>query len=391
MSANSHEDVTVVISTFNRCAFLPEAIESILSQTISPKRVIVVDDGSTDTTRFAVQPYLGEVEYFYKENGGKARALNSVLASIESKYVWFFDDDDAAYPSALSDLISKFNANDNLGFVFGSFDVAKTDGPLLDANARSVAYGYSNDSNAQQRLRLFRECTVMMSGSLIKTDLVRALGGLNEELVRCQDYDLMVRLAAISEFEYCGSSVYVWREHEGLRGTESNRHADQNRVKVWAKFNEPIGLFIRYRLSIDSFASNGKCQLLTSLAIRESLINRAWVLGPKLPLLYAVSDIKEAFQVEVANDLSPIELDTLSNIFHHDFVSYRQVGALFKLVSLCKSYQGCIALIHISKGIYWIGRCNGRFIGDVRFVSVSLILMSIARFFKAFLRSPKSI
>src|SRR3982751_5606096 len=94
-------DVTVVISTYNRSRYLPEAIESILAQSIRPVRFVVVDDGSTDSTSSVVASFGDLVEYVRKDNGGKAHSLCFVMPSVTTKYVWFFDDDDAAYPAAL--------------------------------------------------------------------------------------------------------------------------------------------------------------------------------------------------------------------------------------------------------------------------------------------------
>lgn len=384
MFLQSDSDVTVVISTFNRCRFLPEAIQSILSQTVRPRRVVIVDDGSTDDTKLVVDGFVGSVEYVYLNNGGKARALNSILPSIITEYVWFFDDDDAAYPNALEVLLNKMLCGNLLGFVFGSYDVVKTDGQLLGTTARAVPYKHENESCKHQRLCLFRECTVMMSGALIRTDSVRRIGGFNEALVRCQDYDLMVRLAAHAEFGYCGRSVYMWREHEGLRGTQQDFHADQNRVKVWAKFNEPIGRFLRYRIPVDLLSFQENWQDFPVL-VREALINRAWVLAPKLPLYFAVHDLLEAFKIREIRSLNSAEIKRLESVFHHDFICFRNAIDLLGLFPLCLSLQGSVALIHICKGIYWIGLGSTSFLTRARFFLVCGLLVCAARLSKILL------
>lgn len=389
MLFDNDSDVTVVISTYNRCKFLQEAIQSILSQTVIPSRVIIVDDGSTDDTKSVIEQFGGGVECVVLRNGGKAKALNFVLPLIKTKYVWFFDDDDAAYPDALENLLSKIVCGDQFGFVFGSYDVVKTDGGLLASEARSVPYGYETEPIMDQRLRLFRDCTVMMSGALLRTNLVKLIGGFNEELIRCQDYDLMVRLAAISDFSYCGKSVYMWREHEGLRGTKNNSHSDESRVKVWAKFNEPIGRFLRYRVPINMFSGNDKLFDVPD-SIREALINRAWVCAPKLPLHYAVSDLREAFRTPENRSLRATELEKLEGVFHHDFVSFRNTIDLIGLLPLCFRFQGCVALNHITKGIYWIGQSNSSILTRSRFTLVSWFLALAAVMCKIVLHRNRS-
>lgn len=375
-------DVTVVISTFNRANFLPEAIESILAQHVRPARIVIVDDGSSDETQQVVKPYLLEIEYIRKENGGKARSLNFILPSINTEYTWFFDDDDAAYPEALEHLLTPLDNNPNLGFTFGSFNVSDHDSKLLQAASRPVPYLFANEPISQQRLKLFRDCTVMMSGSLLRTDAIHAVGGLNEALIRGQDYDLMVRLAVQFDFTYCGSAVYVWREHHGVRGSANMQHTAANRLAFWAKYNEPIGYYLRYKLALTRFAIDPDKLDYEQKEIRSALIRRAWALAPKLPLILPVNDIIEAFEIEPSQSINLLEFKLLEDTFHHDFVTYRAAGVLLHLWRLVLTRPGYKALESLSRGLYWIGRKESRLFNRVRFMSVAIVLFCASKLAK---------
>lgn len=361
-------DVTVVIATFNRANYLPEAVSSLLNQTLPPKRLIVVDDGSTDNTQEAVGCFGDRIEYIRKENAGKAKALNLVLPSIDTEYVWFFDDDDAAYPDALAHLISTLSYSSDLAFAFGDHDLAETEGSLLDAKRRHLPYPHANKCDAWQRLHLLRECTLMMSGSLLRTSHVRALGGLNESLVRGQDYDLMVRLASHFSFRFCGKSVYVWREHNGIRGTAHEKHTSDDRIRAWAHFNEPIGHFLLNQLPVDSFRPP-TCSPNIQHLKRKTLIVRAWVLATKLPAQFAVSNLTAAFDEAPSAALDNEEIDLLTNIFHHDFIVFRRPIPAYRIIRIATSKTGLHAAKLISKGLFWLGHRQQRKTRQLYFLS----------------------
>ena len=69
-------EVSVIIPTYNRSRWLPEAIESVLNQTYPHVEIIVVNDGSTDNTEQVLGPYRDRIKYIYKENGGPGSALH---------------------------------------------------------------------------------------------------------------------------------------------------------------------------------------------------------------------------------------------------------------------------------------------------------------------------
>lgn len=93
--------ISVVIPTYNRAHYLPQALDSVLAQTCGPLEVIVVDDGSTDGTREVVRGYGDRVRYIYTPNGGVGRARNIGMCQSRGEYVTFVDSDDVVYPYML--------------------------------------------------------------------------------------------------------------------------------------------------------------------------------------------------------------------------------------------------------------------------------------------------
>ena len=66
--------VSVIIPVYNYERYLAQAIKSVLAQTYRPAEIIVVDDGSTDSTRSVVAHYGNRVHYIYQQNAGAAEA-----------------------------------------------------------------------------------------------------------------------------------------------------------------------------------------------------------------------------------------------------------------------------------------------------------------------------
>src|SRR5690349_2925752 len=92
-----HPQVDVVIPVYNGARFLRAAIESALAQTSPPRRVIVVDDGSTDDSAEIARGLSGgavEVIVMQKTNGGLSSARNAGLAACHSEFIALLDADD---------------------------------------------------------------------------------------------------------------------------------------------------------------------------------------------------------------------------------------------------------------------------------------------------------
>lgn len=119
------EFVLTIIPTYNRAPLLAETVESVLAQDYAYKKIIIVDDGSTDETESVCYKYAKEnprtVLYQRKENGGCASARNCGLSLIDEDigYVCFLDDDDRLLPGKFSREVELLNKNPEADFSYG--------------------------------------------------------------------------------------------------------------------------------------------------------------------------------------------------------------------------------------------------------------------------------
>lgn len=112
--------VSVVMPVYNRAAYVAEAIESVLAQTLPPHELIVVDDGSTDDSVTVVERFAGpRLRVVRQENGGIGAARNHGLALVTGELVAFIDSDDLWEGDKLALQVEAMRRNEDVPLVFG--------------------------------------------------------------------------------------------------------------------------------------------------------------------------------------------------------------------------------------------------------------------------------
>ena len=85
----------MVIPAYNASRFIGETIQCVLNQTLLPRKIIVVNDGSTDQTVDIVEGFQSErIELISVKNGGVSRARNLGIRASQADYIAFLDADD---------------------------------------------------------------------------------------------------------------------------------------------------------------------------------------------------------------------------------------------------------------------------------------------------------
>ncbi|MGZ7445997.1 glycosyltransferase family 2 protein [Paenibacillus sp. TH7-28] len=110
------QKISVMISNYNYASYLPEAIESVLSQTYQNFELIIVDDGSLDNSKEIIlkykENYPDKIKAVLKENGGQASAFNAAFELTTGSIISFLDADDYWYSEKLS-VISEYHKSYN--------------------------------------------------------------------------------------------------------------------------------------------------------------------------------------------------------------------------------------------------------------------------------------
>jgi glycosyltransferase involved in cell wall biosynthesis len=131
--------VSILLPTFNRARFLPEAFDAIAAQRYRDWELIVVDDGSTDDTEALVQAFRSKsdrpVKYIKRPNGGAYAARNTGLDHAAGTYIAYYDSDDLWLPHHLERCVSALVAHPEIDWVYGACRAVDTaTGSVLQAS-----------------------------------------------------------------------------------------------------------------------------------------------------------------------------------------------------------------------------------------------------------------
>ena len=99
-----------IVPVFNGESYLAEALNSIVKQTYRPLEIIVVDDGSTDTTAVVAARYGDQISYIRQNRAGAPASRNLGLTMAQGEFVAFLDADDLWHPDKLTRQIECFEA-----------------------------------------------------------------------------------------------------------------------------------------------------------------------------------------------------------------------------------------------------------------------------------------
>jgi glycosyltransferase involved in cell wall biosynthesis len=185
---SADQTVTVVITTYNDADFLHEALASVALQQKVPNEIFVVDDGSEVSPAPIVALFL-EATLICKPNGGLASARNAGLKAASAKFITFLDADDKFRSNAITAGLDCFARSPDAAMVYGGHIRISADGSQLGDN---IYHPASNDPYAD----LLSGNSIGMHGTVMyRRDILLAVGGFDEGLRFCEDYDVCLRLA----------------------------------------------------------------------------------------------------------------------------------------------------------------------------------------------------
>jgi glycosyltransferase involved in cell wall biosynthesis len=184
-------EVSVVIPTRNRWNLLSKrALRSALAQEGVEHEVIVVDDGSTDGTPARLAE-VGDARLRVVQqgsSGGVARARNAGIEVARGEWIAFLDDDDSWAPHKLRTQLDAVRA---AGADFGYAGVVS-----IDAEG-NVLYAYPVPEPGRLRYDMLAGCAIPAGPSnvLVRAELIRSVGGFDEQLAHLADWECWIRLA----------------------------------------------------------------------------------------------------------------------------------------------------------------------------------------------------
>ena len=210
--------ISVIIPCYNQAHFLYEVIESVLAQTHHDFEIIVVDDGSTDSTAEVAARYP-DVRYVRQPNRGVATARNTGLRESKGEYLVFLDADDHLLPAALEIGLNSLKAHPECAFVFGNCRYIAADGSVLPTPHQRCVEGESY-------LALLHDCFIWTPGLVMhRRTVLESIAGFDTSLSlrNGEEYELYLRIAEKFPIHYYNETIVEYRQHEANKSSDPKR------------------------------------------------------------------------------------------------------------------------------------------------------------------------
>ena len=180
--------VSVIIPTFNREQTLERAIESVLNQTFPNIELIIVDDGSTDSTELICEGK--NLRYFKTENRGVSAARNFGIQQALGDWVAFLDSDDQWLPKKIQRQIEYSAENPE-------YNLIHCDEIWIRNGVRVNAHNKHKKGGGDQFCRSLKMCLISPSAVMMKKETLFELGLFREDFPCCEDYDLWLKFTSL--------------------------------------------------------------------------------------------------------------------------------------------------------------------------------------------------
>lgn len=222
-------DVTVAMNVFNGMPYLPEAVDSIRSQSLEDIEIIIVNDGSQDGTRDYLDSLTDpRIRVIHQANAGTAAASNVGLENCRTPYLARMDADDVALPNRLAVQLEHFKRHSEVGLV-------GTQAAWLGPSSVGKSIRLPMTHDAIWKALVDGRHAMVGASLMMKVDVARSVGGHWTAYRLYEDIDLMLKMGEVSRLANIDQTLYHYRVvQSSLNGTglEKIRFYDRYAVEL---------------------------------------------------------------------------------------------------------------------------------------------------------------
>ena len=228
--------VSINLCVFNGENYLREALGSIVSQTYKDWELVVINDGSSDSTEAIVYEFINRgypIVYRYQENKGLGYSRNEALKRSQGEYIAFIDHDDTWMLQKLEKQMGLFHTNPKVGLVYSDCYFAYPDGKKV---LGSKFFNF-------RRGHVFKEMLagnfIVLSTAVVRKDLVNEFGGFPHYSV-AEEFALFLKIAYEHPVDFIDEPLVKYRYHEGnvSKDLETNLKETKEILGYWSQHGE---------------------------------------------------------------------------------------------------------------------------------------------------------
>ena len=275
-------EVTVIIPAYNAAATIAETIRSVLQQTHQPSEVVVVNDGSQDSTQVEVQKFGDRVRLINQKNQGVSAARNHGIALSKTEWVSFLDSDDTWLPEKLAEQAKLLAANPELDWCSTRYWVCGSP-RFLSSYLSDKHLPEGNQHRIDALDAISTTVNIWVSTVVIKKEVVEAAGGFCTELSSTADNDLWIRVASKSrEIGFVNQPLANYRLDPGSMSAAAGRSISASRYNFFDRLAEYIQnsdseLRCYYERIFDRYVGNYMFNVARSGNVNESRQLAQWL------------------------------------------------------------------------------------------------------------------
>ncbi len=184
----SRASASVIIASFNGEAFIRQAVESVLAQSLNALEIIVCDDGSSDGTVDVLRSFGERIRWIQQTNQGVSAARNRAAAEARGATLAFLDQDDLWEPHLLRCQLEALEEHPDWGLVYADSWVIDRTGAVRGRRGEHLRFAEGRIFRA-----LLRGNFIPIETLVMRSSLFRELGGFRADLRFLEDFDLCLR------------------------------------------------------------------------------------------------------------------------------------------------------------------------------------------------------
>lgn len=214
-SASSAPKVSTVIAAYNAECTIGETLESALAQRYEGNDVVVVNDGSTDSTAAILEQYGSQIRVLTQKNRGAAAARNNGVKASNGKYVAFLDSDDLWLPGKLNIMVSALEQTPSASLAFSEHMNFQNG---IEYDASSIGHAPSIRELMEVGLP-----PILTSTWVVRRDIFERSGGYCETFKGAHGYEdswMLLLLRELGDFVYVPEKLTLYRNRESYESAD---------------------------------------------------------------------------------------------------------------------------------------------------------------------------
>ena len=228
----SQDLVSVVIPAYNAETYLRETLDSVLRQTYRPLEIIVVDDGSVDSTPKILSGYQQLVKVIQQPNAGVAAACNTGVEAACGEWIALLDADDLWAPEKI-----EYQMRACRDGVISYTDCICFGDHIKDVRRSSFEPPHSGQVLREVVVRNF----ITKSSVMVLRDVYRRYGGFPMDFDAVEDWPLWISVCAENEILYCPEPLVRYRVHRQSKSMKC-RNTMRDHLRIISRSFGPGGV-----------------------------------------------------------------------------------------------------------------------------------------------------